>query len=200
MKKHSLLQIVGLSLSAIFFSSCPCDDCDREIDFIIPNKASISYTVSLTEDLLQFVSPKVSFSNSDGTMDSLILSDTDFESADSKTTVRIYGQDVESTNMKWTQKKEYEKWDVHQTFIVTYIPKETVDTVKSSYFAFNHSITCVASLSSSELSSVNVFGKYQSDINSSGFNVREYLELLKTHPDTLNIYVDSSGKVIEERN
>jgi hypothetical protein len=197
--------------------------CSEDID--VKTESSINYTLTMSPDLLKFVTPQVSYVDENGNL--IVL--TGVEELDGKvienqaeisqksggTEVYASGwtqQVVTGTGYKcWTFQMKFNRLNFHSYMGVKYLRNDFVEDTSGKVYDFHHSInTSIIALKSTITEKHSLFGSTQSvdskaysDTHLSislkdyrkGDDVEEYLRNLTANPDKAGYYVDDNGDV-----
>lgn len=206
--QHNLLIIFMMFLGPIF-GSCTDDETITE--------TSINYTLIMSEDLLRFVTPEVTYVDEDGqlikitgveNLDGLVIENKVELNTNNAHASGWTQQIITGTSDKcWTFSMKFTHLNFFSRMAVKYIPKELAEDIEDKAFDFHHSINssaiaCIIS-SSKSLSSVSQSAKVYEDsyvtipaINyQQGDDLKGYLLELYKNPDKAGYYVDGNGDV-----
>ena len=170
-------------------------------------KADVSYTLTLTSDLLKFVTPEVRYVDARGEVVTLTgVDELDGQVAESGSAGSWTSDAVPETGWKkWTVRMEFEHLDFHSYMTVTYRRNEvTEDTAGKTYYfdsSLNSDMDATISKSSKNGIFISIYRdrNIKIDIGSSyyysGDDIDTYLDELCAHEDKVGYYIDESGDV-----
>lgn len=197
--------------------------CSEDVEVI--TESSINYTLTISPDLLKFVTPQVSYIDENGNLVTL----TGVEELDGKVIenqaeinhksgdTEIYAsgwtqQVVTGTGYKcWTFQVKFKRLNFHSYMGVKYLRNDFVEDTDGKVYDFHHSInTSIIALKSTTTEKNGLFNnsksvdtKSYSDSHISitlldyhwGDNIETYLDDLTKNPDKVGYYVDDNGDV-----
>jgi len=197
--------------------------CGEDID--VTTESSINFTLTMSPDLLKFVTPQVSYVDENGN----IVTITGVEDLDGKvienqaeishksggTEVYASGwtkQVVTGTGYKcWTFQMKFNRLNFHSYMGVKYLRNDFVEDTSGKEYDFHHSInTSIIALKSTITEKNSLFGSSQSADSKAysdshvsitignykkGDDLEQYLRELSANPDKAGYYVDDNGDV-----
>ena len=196
--------------------------CGEDVD--IETESSITYTLTISPDLLKFVTPQVSYVDENGNLITL----TGVEELDGKVIenqaelsqksggAEVYASGwtkivVTGTGYKcWTFQMKFNRLNFHSYMGVKYLRNDFVEDTNGKTYDFHHSIntsiTTIKSTITKKQSLYDVDSKVYSDTHLSinrkeyrqGDDVEEYLNNLIANPDKAGYYVDDNGDVVRK--
>ncbi|MCD8237149.1 MAG: hypothetical protein LUD00_11020 [Prevotellaceae bacterium] len=164
---------------------CSCEDDDESVD--------IYYNLCCSKDLLDFVVPVVSYTDENGTEQSMTLSDEywkqeqDVDDGDSNTESQKYKY--------WSKHIHFDCFDVSSKAVVRYMPKSTAEDFGKSIYLFVHRLNCSYQVTSKSIQNQNIVLDFSRDILIGEKDVQEYIDSLVNTPDEVRFSVDKNGKV-----
>ena len=183
---------------------------DDDIDTEEKTEATINYTITISPDLLKFVTPQVSYVDENGNLVTI----TGVEELDGKvieakaettnengTTSSVWSQVVVSgTGYKcWTVQMKFSRLNFHSYMVVKYIRNDFTEDTSGKVYDFHHGVnTGVALIKKKGYSTSSYVDNHMSITVGNykkGDNVENYLELLATNPDKVGYYIDGNGNV-----
>ena len=216
------IQAVGFAL----ILSCILVGCGEDVS--VETESSINYTLTISPDLLKFVTPQVSYVDENGNLITL----TGVEELDGKVIENKAEISHESDGVKvsasgwskvvvsgtgykcWTFQMKFNRLNFHSYMGVKYLRNDFVEDTNGKVYDFHHSInTNITALKSTITekhslfsSSQSVDSKAYSDAHLSislkeyrkGDDVEEYLNNLVANPDKAGYYVDDNGDVVRK--
>ena len=220
--KLSKILLYGI---AAFFSSVLVS-CGEDVD--VKTESSINYTLTISPDLLKFVTPQVCYVDENGNL----ITVTGVEELDGKvienqaeishksggTEVYASGwtqQVVTGTGYKcWTFQMKFNRLNFHSYMGVKYLRNDFIEDTDGKTYDFHHNInTSIIALKSTITEKHTLFGTSQSadtkaysDSHLSiglkeyrkGDDVEEYLKKLADNPDKAGYFVDENGDVVRK--
>lgn len=205
-------------LVSMFFMSC-----SEDVDVV--TESSINYTLTISPDLLKFVTPQVSYVDENGNIVTLtgveeldgkvIENKAEIDYKDDGTVVSASGwtqQVITGTGYKcWTFQVKYKRLNFHSYMGVKYLINDFVEDTDGKIYDFHHSVnTSIIALKSTITDKNGLFNSSQtvdtqaySDSHVSitlldyhfGDNINSYLDNLSKNPDKVGYYVDDNGNV-----
>lgn len=200
--------------------------CGEDVD--VKTESSITYTLTMSPDLLKFVTPQVSYVDENGNLITL----TGVEELDGKvienraeishksggTEVYASGwtqQVVTGTGYKcWTFQMKFNRLNFHSFMGVKYLRNDFVEDTDGKTYDFHHNInTSIIALKSTITEKHTLFGTSQSADSKAysdshlstglkeyrkGDDVEEYLKNLVVNPDKVGYYVNDNGDVVRK--
>lgn len=195
---------------------CTMSSCEKEkVEF--DTQTSISYTLTMSPDLLKFVTPQVTYVDEKGVLvtvtgveelDNLVLENKAEISGDGYFSSAWTKQTVTGTGYKaWTINMKFRHLDFHSYMGVKYLKNELAEEPEGNNYNFHHSInTSVTAVKYEKTSKGNSITQNQSAYVDSrvtvslnynpGDNVESYIDNLVNSPDKAGYYVDPNGDVI----
>lgn len=191
--------MVLMAMIACTLASC----CDDEAE------TSISYTLTISPDLLKFVTPQVSYIDENG----VLVTITGVEELDGKVIensaevekVGSYARAWSSmvftgTGYKcWTLRMKFKRLNFHSYMGVKYIRNDFIEDTSGKMYDFHHNID--TSVSSVIISGSSSKAYQDSHVSLSvrdyqyGDNIETYLNDLYNNPDKVGYFVDGDGNV-----
>ena len=215
------IQTIGFAL----ILSCVLVGCGEDVS--VETESSINFTLTMSPDLLKFVTPQVNYVDENGNLITL----TGVEELDGKvienkaeishetggTKVSASGWSkvvVSGTGHKcWTFQMKFNRLNFHSYMGVKYLRNDFVEDTNGKAYDFHHSInTSITALKSTITEKNSLFGSSKSvDIKAyqdthlsitkeyrNGDDVEEYLKYLVANPDKAGYYVDDNGDVVRK--
>lgn len=211
MIKYRFLLALLLAFCCELFSSCSKDEDE------IVTETSINYTLTISPDLLKFVTPQVKYVDENGVLVTITgVEELDGLAIENKAEIDGNGihasgwtqQTITGTGYKcWTINMKFRHLDFHSRMCVNYIPKELVEDIEGKSYDFHHSVNtsvmAITSIKSESLSSITQNTKVYSDSHISitknnykqGDDLKVYLEILSKSPDKVGYYINGDGDV-----
>lgn len=221
---HIIKSIYTIGI-ALFVSSVLVG-CGEDVD--VKTESSITYTLTMSPDLLKFVTPQVSYVDENGNLITL----TGVEELDGKVIenqaeisqksggTEVYASGwtkivVTGTGYKcWTFQMKFNRLNFHSYMGIKYLRNDFVEDTNGKVYDFHHSInTSITALKTTITEKHSLFGSTQSvdskaysDAHLSislkeyrmGDDVEEYLKNLVANPDKAGYYVDDNGDVVRK--
>lgn len=197
-------------------------------DVSVETESSINYTLTMSPDLLKFVTPQVNYVDENGNLITLTgveeldgkvienKAEISHESEGAKVSASGWSKVVVSgTGYKcWTFQMKFNRLNFHSYMGVKYLRNDFVEDTSGNTYDFHHSInTSITALKSTITEKNSLFGSSQSvdskayqDTHLSislkeyrkGDDVEEYLKELVSCPDKAGYYVDDNGDVVRK--
>lgn len=193
MKRMSFIKKLFYVLLVVLIPAlCSCEDDDESVD--------LHYTLCCSEDLLDFVVPVVSYTDENGTEQSITLSDEywkqeqdgDVDDGDSSTESQKYKY--------WSKHIHFDCFGVSSKAVVRYMPKSTTGDFGKSIYVFVHHLNCGYQVTGNSVQNQKIALDTSKDIligiNKKG--VQEYIDNLVNTPDEVRFSVDKKGNVVEK--
>lgn len=196
----------GLCLIAILgYTLVGCSDDDK-----LETETSISYTLTISPDLLKFVTPQVSYIDENGNLitvtgvedlDNMVIEnsaeirkDGSYAGAWSKTVVSGTGYKC------WIIKMKFNRLNFHSFMSVKYLRKDFVEDATGKAYDFHHNInTSVSSVTESSKDGIKAYQDTHVSVTLKeyhrGDDLEKYLDNLTNNPDKAGYYVDGDGNV-----
>ena len=197
--------------------------CGEDID--VKTESSITYTLTMSPDLLKFVTPQVSYVDENGNLITLtgveeldgkvIENQAEISQKSGGSEVYISGwtqQVVAGTGYKcWVFQMKFNRLNFHSYMGVKYLRNDFAEDTDGKTYGFHHNInTSIIALKSTITEKHSLFGTSQSTDSKAytdshlsttlkdyrkGDDVEEYLKNLMANPDKVGYYVDENGDV-----
>ena len=217
MKKNALY--ASLLIVSILAIGCSREDID------VTTQSSINYTLTISPDLLKFVTPQVVYVDENGNIVTLTgIEELDGKVIENKAEIsagsggsEVYAsgwtqQVITGTGSKcWTFQMKFNCLDFHSFMGVRYIRNDFTEDTDGKKYDFHHSInTSIVALKSSitekrSMSTISLSSDVRAYSDShvsitlmdyhQGDDLENYLNNLTQNPDKVGYYVDSDGNV-----
>jgi len=203
MRKYLFFTLM-LTISGLVAGCCKDDDDD------VTTESSINYTLTISPDLLKFVTPQLSYVDENGNLikvtgveelDELVLENSaeiskngSYAGAWSKTVVSGTGYKC------WTVKMKFNRLNFHSYMGVKYIKNEFVENTEGKAYDFHHSInTSISSVTEGRDIGLKAYQDTHVSLTLMDFHrgddLEYYLNNLSQNPDKAGYYVDGDGNV-----
>lgn len=185
----------------MIFVSCNKDDEKTE--------TSISYTITISPDLLKFVTPQVCYVDENGNLVMITgVEELDGKVIENKAEVQNGGsyasswttQIISGTGYKcWTIQMKFNHLNFHSYMGVKYLRNDFIEDTEGKIYDFHHNVNTsvnVVKLSDTEAKAYSdshvsiTVGNYKK-----GDDIEKYLENLAKTPDKVGYFIDSDGSV-----
>lgn len=185
----------------MIFVSCNKDDEKTE--------TSISYTITISPDLLKFVTPQVCYVDENGNLVMITgVEELDGKVIENKAEVQNGGsyasswttQIISGTGYKcWTIQMKFNHLNFHSYMGVKYLRNDFIEDTEGKIYDFHHNVNTsvnVVKLSDTEAKAYSdshvsiTVGNYKK-----GDDIEKYLENLVKTPDKVGYFIDSDGSV-----
>lgn len=202
--RKCLLFALTLIVSGLVAGCCRDDDDD------VTTESSINYTLTISPDLLKFVTPQLSYVDENGNLikvtgveelDGLVLENSaeiskngSYAGAWSKTVISGTGYKC------WTVKMKFNRLKFHSYMGVKYIRNEFVEDTEDKAYDFHHSInTSISSVTEGNDIGLKAYQDTYVSLSLMDFHrgddLENYLNNLTQNPDKAGYYVDGDGNV-----
>ncbi len=210
-----LKQINSTIIIAIL--SCFLASCSEDVD--VETETSISYTLTISPDLLKFVTPQVSYVDENGVLVTITgVEDLDgkvIENSSEVSSGGSYAGSWTSTVIKgtgykcWTIQMKFKHLGFHSHMAVEYLRNDFVEDTSGKVYDFHHDINTSVNATKITKTTKGWFGGETVDVSSYadshvsitvgdyhyGDNIETYLTNLMDNPDKVGYYVDNNGDV-----
>ena len=191
----------------IVILSCLFASCSKDED--VKTEASISYTITVSPDLLKFVTPQVSYVDENGNLVTITgVEELDGKVIENSTKVsngELYASSWSSTVITgtgykcWTIQIKYNHLGFHSYMSVKYLRNDFVEDPAGKIYDFYHDINSNASAIKMSESSINQDQKSYVTVPTKdyhyGDNLDSYLNSLYNNPDIVEFFVDDNGSI-----
>ena len=197
--------------------------CGEDVD--VTTESSINFTLTMSPDLLKFVTPQVNYVDENGNLITITgVEDLDGKVIENQAEIshksggtEVYAsgwtkQVITGTGYKcWTFQMKFNRLNFHSYMGVKYLRNDFVEETDGKEYDFHHSInTSIIALKSTVTEKESLFGSSQSvdakaysDSHVSvtignykkGDDLEQYLRELSANPDKAGYYVDDNGDV-----
>jgi hypothetical protein len=221
-RKHKMRKCLLSTLTLIvsgLVTGCSSEDID------VTTQSSINYTLTMSPDLLKFVTPQVVYVDENGNIVTLTgIEELDGKVIENKAEIsassggsEVYAsgwtqQVITGTGYKgWTFQMKFNRLDFHSFMGVRYIRNDFTEDIDGKNYDFHHSInTSIIALKStitekksmstiSQSSDVKAYSDSHVSITlmdyHQGDDLEKYLDNLTQNPDKAGYYVDGDGNV-----
>lgn len=203
----------------IIFGSFLLSSCIPEEEETV-TETSINYTLTISPDLLKFVTPQVKYVDENGVLVTITgVEELDGLAIENKAEIDSNGthasgwtqQIITGTGYKcWTIKMKFRHLNFHSRMCVNYIPngivedvEDTDDQVYNFHHSVNTSVVAITSFTSNKQSSISQNTKVYSDSHISltlnefhqGDDLNSYIGVLSKTPDKVGYYINADGDV-----
>lgn len=197
--------------------SCMLSSCSEDVD--VETETSISYTLTISPDLLKFVTPQVSYIDENGVLVTITgVEDLDGKVIENSAEVSSSGSYAGSwtstvitgTGYKcWTIKMKFKHLGFHSHMSVKYLRNDFIEDTSGKIYDFHHNINTSVNATKITKTTKGWFGGETVDVSSYadshvsitvgdyhyGDNIETYLTNLMDNPDKVGYYVDDNGDV-----
>jgi len=205
--KNKLVRFLLIGLLCSLFCSCKSDDCDTNSEE--KTETNIVYTITMSPDLLKFVTPQVSYVDENGNLVSITgVEDLDRKVIESKIEIEnasAYAsawtsQLISGTGYKcWSIQMQFIRLDFHSYMGVKYLRNDFTEDTSNKKYNFHHNVnTSISQLHYTKTSNsvyvdshVSVtYGNYKE-----GDDIELYLKNLENSPDKVGYFIDGEGNI-----
>lgn len=197
--------------------------CSEDVD--VTTESSINFTLTMSPDLLKFVTPQVSYVDENGNIVTITgVDDLDGKVIENQAEIshksggtEVYAsgwtkQVITGTGYKcWTFQMKFNRLNFHSYMGVKYLRNDFVEDTDGKEYDFHHTInTSIIALKSTVTEKSSLFGSSQSADTKAYFDshvsitvgnykkgddLEQYLRELSANPDKAGYYVDDNGDV-----
>ena len=209
--KNKLVRFLLIGLLCSLFCSCKSDDCDTNSEE--KTETNIVYTITMSPDLMKFVTPQVYYIDENGNL--VILSgveELDGKVIENKTEMKIGGfyssewtsQLITGTGYKcWTVQMKYNRLDFHSYMGVKYQRNDFTEDTTNKKYDFHHNVnTSISHIHYTKISSdTSIDGYADSHVSvtvgnyKKGDDIEAYLKNLENNPDKVGYFIDGEGNI-----
>ena len=172
-------------------------------------ETSITYTLTLSPDLLKFVVPQVSYVDENGNIVTVTgIEELDNMVIENSTEIKKNGSSVGAWNKVvvsgtgykcWIIKMKFNRLDFHSFMNVKYIRNEFTEDTNGKVYDFHHNIETSISSVTKTKNDLIVYQDTHVSVTLTeyhwGDNLQKYLDNLVQNPDKAGYYVDGEGHV-----
>ena len=220
---HLIKRIYTIGIA--FFVSSVLVGCGEDVD--VTTQSSISYTLTMSPDLLKFVTPQVCYVDENGNiitltgveeLDGKVIenqAEISHKSGDTEVYASVWTQQVVTgTGYKcWTFQMKFNRLNFHSYMGVKYLRNDFIEDTDGKTYDFHHNInSSIIALKWTNTEKNSLFGSSQSidtkaysDSHLSitlkeyeGEDVEEFLKNLADNPDKAGYFVDENGDVVRK--
>jgi len=207
-KKLLLFAFMGVTVG--FFCGCKDDDTSANSD--VKAEASISYVITMSPDLLKFVTPQVKYVDENGNIVTLTgIEDLDGKVIENKAEIKDgnsyasawSSQVITGTGYKcWTIQMKFNRLNFHSYLGVKYVRNDFVEDTTGKIYDFHHNVNTSINLVKSVGYSITSFSDSHVSVSlgnyKKGDDIEKYLEDLYKAPDKVGYFVDADGNVTQK--
>ena len=211
-KFKKILYYFPISLMGFVFWSCS-EDVDVETE------TNISYTLTMSPDLLKFVTPQVSYIDENGVLVTLTgVEDLDGKVIENSAEVSSGGSYaggwsstvITGTGYKsWTLQMKFKRKGFHSYMSVKYLRNVFVEEFPDKIYDFQHNISTSVAATKITTTKKGWFGNETVDVSDYtdahvsisvgdyhyGDDIETYLSKIEANPDKVGYYVDENGDI-----
>ena len=203
----TMLSFSLLVLTVVILASC--DEKDDTKDSKVKTETNISYTITMSPDLLKFVTPQVLYVDENGNIVTLTgVEDLDGKVIESKAEIKDgdsyasawSSQVITGTGYKcWTIQMKFNRLNFHSYLGVKYVRNDFVEDTTGKVYDFHHNVNTSINLVKSVGYSITAFSDSHVSVTvgnyKKGDDIEAYLEALANTPDKVGYYIDENGDV-----
>ena len=188
--------------------------CSEEVEY--DTQTSITYTLTISPDLLKFVVPQVKYVDEDGVLvtvtgvdelDKMVIENKAEISGDGYYSIAWSSQVIKGTNYKaWSVNMKFRHNDFHSYMGVKYLRNELAEDPTGNNYSFHHSInTSISAVTYEKKTKGNSVTQTQSTYVDNHVtvsldfhpddDVESYIENLVSNPDKVGYYIDPKGVI-----
>lgn len=206
---YFLLPFLG-GLSSLLIGCCNNDeDYYRIPETEDVTESSVMYTITMSPDLLKFITPQVNYVDENGNLVSISgIEDLDGKVIESKAEAQNgssyasvwSSQVITGTGYKcWTVQIKFNRLDFHTYLGVKYLRNDFTEDTTGKTYDFHHNVNTGISVIRISGNSTSVYSDSHVSMTignyKKGDNIETYLSNLAKNPDKVGYYVDSIGNV-----
>lgn len=203
--KNFYLSIVGLICFSLF--GCSKNDTGTEND--VKSETSISYIITISPDLLKFVTPQVKYIDENGNLITITgIEDLDRKVIENKAEI-IDGKSsssawssvvVTGTGYKcWTINMKFNRLNFHTCMEVKYLRKDFTEDITGNIYNFHHNVNTSIDVIKTIGYSTKAFSDTHMSVSRGNYKVGDdiemYLDDLYKDSDKVGYYIDDNGDV-----
>lgn len=189
-----------------------CDEKDDTQDSEVKTETNINYTITMSPDLLKFVTPQVQYVDENGNIVTLTgVEDLDGKVIESKAEIKDgdsyasawSSQVITGTGYKcWTIQMKFNRLNYHSYLGVKYVRNDFVEDTTGKIYDFHHNVNTSINLVKSVGYSITAFSDSHVSVSlgnyKKGDDIEKYLEGLYKAPDKVGYFVDADGNVTQK--
>lgn len=205
-----------IALIAILASSFT--SCSKDVE--VETETGISYTITMSSDLLKFVTPQVSYVDENGVLVTITgIEDLDGKVIENSAEISSNGSYASSwsstvitgTGYKcWTIKMKFKHLEFHSHMAVKYLRNDFTEDINGKVYDFHHDINTSVNATKKTITSKGWFGGESVDVSAYsdthisissigdyhyGDDIEAYMLNLEDNPDKAGYYVDENGDI-----
>ena len=192
MKKNTFYNVMSIALMSLMLVSCK--DCkNEEVDF------AFSYTCS--KDLLKQVVPVISFTDENGSPQTVELTEEIMNSS-STTTIENGGAKISITGAgeyNWQRTLHFNSFGVSRDVTVTYKKRSDAEDMADKSYIFKHALICNIFAKSDDVNTDDIESTISVGVTFAGAAAQQYIQELLAQKDYRKVTVDNSGKSTREK-
>ncbi len=195
------LWVVVVCMFYTLFAGCSCNE-------NIEAQTSISYTLTISPDLLKFVTPQVSYVDEEGMLvtitgveelDGKVIENSAEVSRDGSYTGSWTSVVITGTGYKcWTLRMKFNRLNFHSFMAVRYLRNDFVEETFGKMYDFHHNINTSVIHNSRTVQYQNSHVSVPVGDYHYGDNIETYLNSLYNNPDIVGYYVDGEGDITSQ--
>ena len=191
MKKSTFYNVMSLVLISLMLQSCP--DPEEDVDF--------TFAYICSKDLLKQVVPVISYTDEDGSPQTVELTEDIMETS-SSTNIENNGVKISITgagNYSWQKKIHFDSFGVSREMTVTYKRRTDAEDIADKSYVFNHALICNIYAESENVHVNDIEATTSVGITLGGTAAQQYIQKLLTQKDYRKVTVDNGGKATREK-
>lgn len=180
-------------LMSMMLVSCDCCEEEKTVDF--------DFTYTCSEDLLKQVTPVISYTDENGTPQTLeltpdMLSETNTTSVEHKGfTMTVQGKE----GYVWQKSLHFDDFGVSSEMTVSYILRPDAEEITDKSYVFMHDLACSILAQSDHVNTVDTELTMTVGVQLGADAAKQYIQELLTQKDHRRVTVDKDGKSIREK-
>lgn len=192
------LWVVVVCMSYTLFAGCSRNE-------NVETQTSISYTLTISPDLLKFVTPQVSYVDEDGILvtisgveelDGKVIENSAEVSSDGSYAGSWTSVVITGTGYKcWTLKMKFNRLNFHSFMAVRYLRNDFIEDTSGKIYDFHHNINTSVIHNSSTVQYQNSHVSVPVGYYHYGENIETYMKNLYNSPDIVGYFIDGEGNI-----
>ena len=205
-----LLLLSSVCLASAIISGCKDDD--TSIDSEVKAETSINYTLTMSPDLLKFVTPQVKYVDENGNIVTLTgVEELDGKVIENKAEIKNgdsyasswTSQVITGTGYKcWIIQMKFNRLNFHSYLGVKYIRNDFVEDTTGKIYDFHHNVNTSINLIKTSGSSIKAYSDSHVSVTlgnyKKGDDIEKYLDNLYKSPDRVGYFIDDEGNVTQK--
>ena len=189
-----------------------CNEKDDMKDSEVKTETNINYTITMSPDLLKFVTPEVQYVDENGNIVTITgVEDLDGKVIESKAEIKDgesyacawSSQVITGTGYKcWTIQMKFNRLNFHTYLGVRYIRNDFIEDTTGKVYDFHHNVNTSINLIKTTGAAVKAYSDSHVSVTlgnyKKGDDIETYLENLYKSPDKVGYFIDDDGNVTQK--